>query len=77
MLQCLKYLAEAICRALGGQRGDELLHSAWVCVAGRRGAGQRSWRARRGEMCHCRPGDGVLASLAAVQATVFTGRGSA
>ena len=28
MLQCLKYLAEAICRALGGRGGEALLHQA-------------------------------------------------
>ena len=28
MLQCLKYLAEAICRALGGRGGEELLHQS-------------------------------------------------
>ena len=58
MLQCLKYLAEAICRALRGRRGEELLHSAGVADAGRRRAGQRRWRARAGGMRQCGPSDG-------------------
>ena len=45
MLQCLKYLAEAICRALRGRRGEELLHNARVGIARRGGVGQRRWRA--------------------------------
>jgi len=58
MLQCLKYLAEAICRALRGRRGEELLKSAGVADAGRRRAGQRRWRARAGGMRQCGPSDG-------------------
>jgi len=45
MLQCLKFLAQSICRALGGRLGEELLHSARVGVARRGGVGQWRWRA--------------------------------
>jgi len=71
MLRSLKYLADAFCRALGGQRGEDLQHSAVIGIVGRGGEGQRCWRARQGGMRHCAPGDGVLVLLAAVQATVF------